>query len=374
MPTGDLPFVTTLGVPSASLTGQFGPGQTAVLTWTSWTKTNSGCGSYGYAVQIDTNGGDTKPEARFSFAPGGGRFELALTVPATFVEFNAFTDGLCSTGALHGASWSVEGVQGDCQYGTRKRTTSPDTLTLTQNGISQLLNKYEVPWLIQFLLQFAFQVIDVGGLCGRGPGAFPVIDNSSVDASVNTWRQVLLYLLWLDNCECIPGTPAPFPPPLPPTAAPPGWPTAPTFPCSNTDLCAAIVAIQQQLAALVAQQTTAAQLLTYLQRYQLPFAYIKGAVHSNIGQSGSFAISRLIGMECIIDTVPEQIRTLEGNPPYLWDLGWMSVLDGNGFIEEKRISHGTQIWTPRLMPEAITFGWFFKAGVTGHFTELEAEP
>jgi len=61
---------------------------------------------------------------------------------------------------------------------------------------------------------------------------------------------------------------------------------------------------------------------------------------------------------------------LPGNPPYQWDLGWMSVLTGDGMIEERRLTRATQLWFPTSMPLATTFGLFTNPGVVVNLTEL----
>lgn len=114
--------------------------------------------------------------------------------------------------------------------------------------------------------------------------------------------------------------------------------------------------------------------VTLLQRNLLPMAYIVGSTHPTLTGSGSFAVSRLVGMKVHVDAHPTPDRQLVGTPPYVWDLGWMSIDDGEGMIEEKRITRIDQLWQPRLFPEAITFGYYLNPGVTASFTELEPEP
>jgi hypothetical protein len=111
-----------------------------------------------------------------------------------------------------------------------------------------------------------------------------------------------------------------------------------------------------------------------LQRYRLPFAYIAGASHSALSGQGSFAISRLLGMKAHLTTIPASYGVAVGTPDYHFDLGWMSILTGDGFINEQRITAGDQLWQPELFAEAVTFGYSLNPGVVATFTELEAEP
>lgn len=116
------------------------------------------------------------------------------------------------------------------------------------------------------------------------------------------------------------------------------------------------------------------QLVTLIQRYDVPFAYIPGASHVGLTGLGSFAISRLLGMRVHVTAHTSTRPDDQGNPPYVWDQGWMSVMDGNGMIQEKRISQSDFVWFPRLMQEATTFGYSLNPGTTITFEELLAEP
>ena len=111
-----------------------------------------------------------------------------------------------------------------------------------------------------------------------------------------------------------------------------------------------------------------------LQRYLLPFATILGAAHSGLTNSGSFAVSRLIGVKVQLTTVPNYSGEVIANPNFVYDAGWVSIETGDGVIIEKRIRHGDEVWMPKLFQDAITFGYFLNPGFVATITELEAEP
>lgn len=100
-------------------------------------------------------------------------------------------------------------------------------------------------------------------------------------------------------------------------------------------------------------------------------AYTKGAVHSGLTGSASIPVSNLAGVLVDVTANPPS-RVLEGNPAYVYDLGWMSLLTGDGMIQEQRISRLQQMWFPQLMGLAVTFGYFLNPGVTATITELHA--
>jgi hypothetical protein len=202
----------------------------------------------------------------------------------------------------------------------------------------------------------------------------PALNTSLLEASTDELLQVFKRVAWDQFCECVPGAPTPTPyPPYEPTQ-PTSWPTAPTFPCDPADLCASISQIRAQLNALVGTVASMKTVVELTQRYGLPFAYIHGAAHSGLTGQGSFAVSRLVGLDIDITAMPPDTLRLRGNPEYLFDMGWLSISDANGMLEEKRLTREALLWLPRLMPTALTFAWDLFVGVQMRVTELQAEP
>lgn len=114
-------------------------------------------------------------------------------------------------------------------------------------------------------------------------------------------------------------------------------------------------------------------LLTTVQRYKLPFAYINGPTHSGVSGTGATVISRLIGVLLTVTAQPATKRTSLGNPSYIYDLGWVSVSDADGMIEEKRLTRTNLLWFPQLGELATSFNYFLQSGVTINWTELQPE-
>lgn len=210
-------------------------------------------------------------------------------------------------------------------------------------------------WINWFLASFStnsmIQVLG-GGDGGSGSvGVFPI-------NQYNTWYS--------------------FHPVVCPTAAPPPSSSSPSQPadiiippvlsCGTTaDLCTAVRQLDQRL-------TQIYTLVTLIQRHAAPFAYVPGAVHSGLTGTGSFAISGLLGLRVQLASEHPGEPILPGNPPYLWNQGWLSVNDSNGLLEEKRLTRDGMEWFPRFMETATSFNWDVAAGVTMVVTELEAEP
>jgi hypothetical protein len=166
-----------------------------------------------------------------------------------------------------------------------------------------------------------------------------------------------------DYCFC---TLSSSPPPNNIPTRDPGTPDLPPGLCADLDVCAAINDINRRLRQL-------SELVTLMQRYQLPFEIVPGAVHSSLTGSGSFAVSRLIGIRADVTSHTTARPDLEGNPPYVWDQGWMSILTEDDMLEEKRISQTHYDWLPKGFPMAHTFGYDLRPGTVVTFTELQAE-
>lgn len=260
-----------------------------------------------------------------------------------------------------------------CQYGTELK--SPGTLIyyLTPGLIDVALAEIGQPWMAPIFTAFWFTAFDAGALCSDGPPVPDPVDSTIWTAGLTERLEWLRAVLWNHFCQCTPGspTPTPFPPPNP--TQPSGGPTQPTFPCDPAQLCASLVQIQQQLAAISETLGQDYSLDTLVQRYQSPFAVIHGAVHSNVSASGTFAVSRLIGVQVEVLESPTN-QTFSGVPTYISDLGWLSILTGDGLIDEIRLTRFLKIWLPRLMPLATQFGISLREGVVVRITELEAEP
>jgi hypothetical protein len=132
--------------------------------------------------------------------------------------------------------------------------------------------------------------------------------------------------------------------------------------CSGTD---------PRLLALVTQVNN---LVTIVQRYAVPFSSVPGTVHAGLSGDGSFAVNDLLGLRVQITSHSGTHPDLEGTPPYIWDQGWVSIMTGDGLIDERRVSFAEMSWQPRLMEAAVLVGYHFFPGTTATITELRPEP
>lgn len=267
----------------------------------------------------------------------------------------------------------IPGAANYCAYGTEIQPNVQFVYYLTPGLLDVWLGALGLPWLAPFLTAAWFTRLDVADLCGTGPPPFPPIDLSTFTSSFSTVMDIVRCIAWPNVCRCKAGAPAPIPFPQPNPSQPPNLPPALTFGCSNADVCSALVQMQRQLAAIAQSIGVNLELTTLLQRYRLPFAYIVGALHSGLTDTGSFSIPRLIGMKIDVTERPAGVIVLPGNPAYEKDLGWLSVSDPDGMIQEIRLAREQITWFPELMSTATRFNYFLMPGVTVRASELEAE-
>lgn len=368
----EIPFATSVPDVPVNITVPLLPGDIVHVAWTGATVDHA-CGPYHYAVQVSTNGGDAGPPLTFNFPTPGSSTDLTITAAASELHIIPYTDSWCSTGVLHGVTFSVDQV-GYCQYGTRPKAGTDAVIFLTSALLQEALAATGMGFLYSLLATYLFQRFVLNDICAGPRPAMPIVDLGAQEWSPEQIRRALEVVLWARYCECVPGTPAPVPYPPITQPQPPGWPTAPTFPCSNTDVCAELTAIHQLLASMNAMLASDLQLATLQQRYTLPFASIPGARHVSLTGSGSFAISRLLGVSVVLEDFATQPPVLEGNPPYVMNLGWISVSDGDGMLQEKRFTQQAMTWFPQQMAMATLLGYSLRPGVVATITELYAEP
>lgn len=261
-----------------------------------------------------------------------------------------------------------------CIYGTQPISTAPPSLILTPSSILDVLEHYGAPTLFTVFQKLVGLAVDVVGLCQNPPGQLPAINSNLQLASIDELVAVFRVMAWHTLCQCTPGAPEPLPFPEPPVQVPTTWPAAPSYPCDPADLCTSIADIRQTIHFLQGAIAETLQLVELQQRYRLPFAYINGAAHSGLQGSGGFVVSRLLGLQIAITSKPGGAEILPGNPPYVWNAGWLSITDDNGMYEEKRLTRDLQLWFPQGMPAASHFQWDLYPEFIIRVTELQAEP
>lgn len=139
------------------------------------------------------------------------------------------------------------------------------------------------------------------------------------------------------------------------------------LPGGTVGVCGPDVATQLSLEAIL-------RMVTLLQRQLVPFATINSTAHSGLSGTGSFAVQGLLGVRIDLTTVPSSVTQDASTPPFFYNVGWVSMSDANGFVDETR-AHGLhQNWFSRIASEATLVGYSFAPGVIATITELQREP
>lgn len=99
--------------------------------------------------------------------------------------------------------------------------------------------------------------------------------------------------------------------------------------------------------------------------------YVKGLRHTGLQGTGSLAVTQPRGILVDVQTGVPTNPLLPGNPPYQWDLGWLTMLTGDGMILERRLTREHQLWIDSSFPLATTVGYFLNPGVVATITELQ---
>lgn len=99
-------------------------------------------------------------------------------------------------------------------------------------------------------------------------------------------------------------------------------------------------------------------------------SYQHGAVHAGLVGEGVLAVDQLVGIEVEVTARPGGGLVLPGNPPYLWDIGWMSITNADGMLEEHRITRAAFVWLPKSMELASSWTYTLNPEVEVRVTEL----
>jgi hypothetical protein len=105
-----------------------------------------------------------------------------------------------------------------------------------------------------------------------------------------------------------------------------------------------------------------------------PQSYVDGTEYPNLTGTGSVMVSRLLGLRVYVVTPPPDQPVLPGNPPYLWNCGWMALANADGVIEERRVVRSGMTWIPRNANLATSFQWALTPGTIVTAIEIRPEP
>jgi hypothetical protein len=116
------------------------------------------------------------------------------------------------------------------------------------------------------------------------------------------------------------------------------------------------------------------QTVTLMQRQDVPFGYVHGAVHAGLVDSGSMPVQGLIGAEVLVTTLPPWLGQITGVPVEHFDVGFVTFGTADGYERSERIDHIPKLVFPESAGVYTSIGYTLAAGVVATITELVREP
>jgi len=317
--------------------------------------------------------GVTQTDGQFTIGPTDGVVR-AVPGPPT-VGFGLVAHNISGPATLRArVEYGQVGPVVPCGFGTRPKPSTPPSWVWDAARIGALF-PFPIDAGVVALMAGFFGTAEFANLlCASLPPQSPDLSQVAYGRPEETLRAFLVAHAWPVFCECVPGTPAPTPPDPPTTLLPPNLPVRDLPSCSQTDLCGAIIALLKEVHALETTVGYMQAYLTTLQRHGVPFASVRGPVHTGLTGSGSLGVERIIGLQAAVTAKPSNLQEFLGAPAYISDLGWLSALTGDGLVDEIRLTRDIQAWASKILPYASSVGWALRPGVEITLTELLAEP
>lgn len=273
---------------------------------------------------------------------------------------------------------------GLCAYGTEKKSSTDTVVDIGAGLIDVLGIAAGAPWAVGAIIASAGSKLYIDHLCTTlPPGDADIVDSdwstptSNPFVSVGTEKILNKFnaTAWNYFCQCKPATGG-GPPPVGPVTV--NW-NQPTSIVNVYSPRASEVFITNQITnitnVLGGMQTTINNLTTIVNNLHdcsCLDSYVLGTTYAGLVDTGTLVVSDLVGVLVEVIEWPASNSVLVGNPGYLWNMGWMSIDNLNGMLEEKRITREQFVWIPAHMSLATSFRWFAYPGVTLRMTELRA--
>src|SRR6266699_1749127 len=173
-----------------------------------------------------------------------------------YVSTNNGTPGLQVTVDLFGDTPGTTAA-GSCQYGTRVQTAFRGLSIGAATLITLVADHYGLGWIGTVCDGLVGIGLATDVLCGGPPPLMPDITAQDLipgpngeppRATFDTILQVYKAFLWPLVCECVPGSPAPTPPPSITLTVPPNVPTTITLPvCDEGAVCDILARLLSQV-------------------------------------------------------------------------------------------------------------------------------
>lgn len=305
------------------------------------------------------------------------RFQEVCTCLGAVAPSNTSPCTFLATGTVAlGASSNVAAcpLGATCRYPTVAAWTIPagqhhmrlNITNVVQGGGSNHIGLYSSP------SGTYFQATVTGSANTSVEGDFPTTDTtvffwyhgtvsfSGFDYTLNTWNRA-------SESPCS-GSSYPITPP-PPLDPPPDWPDPPVAPTcgSYQDIC-------DTLPLILAKLLSIDQLVTLIQRQEVPFSYVPGPTFTGLVDSGEISVQGLLG--CLVDITAGSgsVGMETGTPDQTFEAGWIAWGNADGFAQREFISNETLLSLPSAAGQYTRIGYTLTEGVTVSITELVREP
>jgi len=116
------------------------------------------------------------------------------------------------------------------------------------------------------------------------------------------------------------------------------------------------------------------QMVTLIQRQEVPFAFIARATHTDLTGTGQIDVQGLIGALIELTTVPDYIGRRGSDPEVLFDAAWWAWGTDDGLEPLVPIRYRGAIILPDNAGAYTRLAYILEAGVVATITELVREP
>jgi len=295
---------------------------------------------------------------------------LTIDQPYLIVWFNMNQPPCCGTWFVQSVDDNFSGTY--CAGGTELQSGASFVYYLTPGLIDVWLGTLGLAWLAPFFTAFWFTTLDASNLCSALPPlTWGTITADPSQISTASLYDLLRAIAWQNVCQCSgSGTspPAPFP------GEPTGAPSLPTIACSNSDVCATITDIWQDLAQTQKRVNEIYNLLQLVQRQAVPFGYVTGTCHAGLTGAGELSVSDILGLSVSFSGGDSTIGEEAGHPTTLFQVGWINVGDAAGWRSGERIHSNPWVYLPDLAGEITKIGYSLNPLITAEICELIREP
>lgn len=125
---------------------------------------------------------------------------------------------------------------------------------------------------------------------------------------------------------------------------------------------------------LQSQVASILELVTLIQRQQVPFATVDKTAHSGLTGSGEFDVQGLIGIRVDIISLPDSYGIRFGDPDQHFDIGWVAWGDPNAWHLPERVVADPHRSAPTYASACTRIGYSFNPGITCTIVEMAREP